>query len=135
MLSVIASSGAAALAVVGVDRAFVVFLAMAAALTVALERYFDPSAKADAHSLKGDRYLTLHEEARLFQNTRIRSGEADSVLVQEFKLLRRRYDQLRESAPRQLPKGAYEKAPEQIQDGQARFEDDPLWVPPPSDLP
>lgn len=134
ILSVAASTGAGTFAVLGVDKAVVALLAFAAAIMVALERHFDPSGNADAHSLKGDRYLTIRNEARLFQSTRIRSGDPQPVLDQEFRLLRFRYDQLRESAPRQLPKGAYDEARRQIQDKQASYEDDPLWVPAPDDL-
>lgn len=135
MFSVAASSSAAVLALLGIDKAWVAVFAFAAAVIVALERNFDPSGKADAHSLKGDRYLTIRNEARLFQNTRIRSTDQDSVLQQEFKLLRHRYDQLREADPRQLPPGVYDAAAEQIKQGQASYENDPLWVAAPSDLP
>jgi hypothetical protein len=134
VLSVAASTGAGALAVLGADKAVVALLAFVAAVMVALERHFDPSGKADAHSLKGDRYLTIRNEARLFQSTRLRSSDPQPVLDQEFRLLRFRYDQLRETAPRQLPDGAYDEARRQVIDGQATYDGDPLWVGAPEDL-
>jgi hypothetical protein len=134
ILTVATSLGAGTFAVLGLDAAVVALLAFASAVMVALEKHFDPSRKADAHSLKGDRYLTLRNEARLFQSTRIRSGDVQGVLEQEFRLLRFRYDQLRESPPRQLPDGAYDEARRQIRDKQAGYEDDPLWIAAPDDL-
>jgi hypothetical protein len=134
VLTVAASSGAAVLVLFGIDKAWVALFAFAAAMFGALEHYFDPATLADAHSLKGDRYLTVGNEARLFRNVRLLSADGDGVLQQELAVLRHRYDELREAAPRQLPPGAYEKARAQIRDGQASYEDDPLWVQPPATL-
>lgn len=134
LLSVVASAGAGVAAIIGIDKGWIALLAFAGALIAALDRYFDPIGQANAHSLKGDRYLTLRNEARFYREARLRSTDTETILQRDFLALRHRYDELRESAPHQVPSWAYDRARAQIADGQADYVGDPTWVPAPDDL-
>jgi len=134
VLPVFASAGTAFLALFGVGKDIVVAFGFAAAMVVALDHYFDPLRHANAHTDKGDRLLTLYKDVRYFRNVRLRSGASDDMLERELAALRQRDDQLRKTEPRQVPEWAFNKARAQINDNQADYAHDPLWVDPPEDL-
>jgi len=133
ILPVVASAGAATLALFGLSDWAVAF-GFGGALAVALDKSIDPIGQANAHSDKGDRLLSVCKDVRYFRNVRL-SGETSAAEFQhELAQLRRRADDVRMLAPHQLPEYAYSEAQRQVADGQAEYVGDPLWQDPPDDL-
>lgn len=133
VLPVVASAGAATLALFGLNQLAVLF-GFGGAIIVALERYFDPIGQANAHTEKGDRLLTVWKDLRNFRNVRLRGASTDDQLERELAQIRKRADDLRLTEPRQIPGWAFDEARRQVRDGQSSYVDDPLWQAPPGDL-
>jgi hypothetical protein len=129
-----AAGGAGVLALVGVDRSWVAAFAFLAAVIGALDNYFKPLAQADAHAIKAARIKSVCEDTEHFRDVGLRSSKTEIDLDKGLKALWKAYQALREDQPRHLPKAAYQRARNEIDDGQAGFENDPLWVDPPAGL-
>lgn len=130
---VVASAGTATLALFGLNQLAIVF-GFAGALAIALEKHFDPIGRANAHTDKGDRLLSVSKDLRFFRNVKLRGPMTSAELEHELAQLRKRADDLRMLEPRQVPPYAYPDARRQIADGQSEYAGDPLWQDPPDDL-
>jgi hypothetical protein len=130
---VIASAGTATFALFGLNGLAVGF-GFFSALAIALERHFDPIGRANAHTDKADRLLSVYKDLRYFQNVKLRSPVSGPELESALAQLRKRADELRMLEPRQIPHYAYEGARRQVKDGQSEYVGDPLWRDPPDDL-
>lgn len=126
ILGALLASGAGLTALVGSDTWLTAALAFASVVLQAAYGFMRPGDRAQAHSLKGNRYIGLRNEARLFREVELRTINEPADLAARLRDLRERYNALSESEP-QIPRWAYESAKKGIAQGEADYEDDPLW--------
>jgi hypothetical protein len=82
---------------------------------------------AEAHGLKGNRLISLRNDAQRFQQVDLRSSLDEDELRARCEHLAERRNALRESPPHQLPRWAYEQAKDGISKGESDYHNDPLW--------
>jgi hypothetical protein len=126
------AGGAAVSALTGGDKGLTATLALIAAGLSAARTFLRPDEIAEGHGLKGDRFISLANDARTFQQLDLRSSLSDDALRDRCDHLSKRRNELRESPPRHLPAWAYKKAKDGIAAGESDYENDPLWLEYPS---
>jgi hypothetical protein len=130
VLSALLASGAGITAIAGAHRWITATLALISALLVSLRGFLKPEENADLHGLKGDRYISLRNDALTFQQVDLKSDLDIDVLVNRGKDLNKRRNGLREELPRHIYKSVYKKTKASIERGESNYEDDPLWKAP-----
>ncbi len=103
-------------------------LALSSAITSASSSFLKPKEKADEYTLKGNRFIAIRNQARMYQQIDLRSSQTDEELSAEIKRIRSEYDKLNETPPLQIPRWAYERARKNITDGESNYENDPVWA-------
>jgi hypothetical protein len=101
-------------------------LAAAAASTVAavVLTTLKPSEEADRHQRSGDSYLRIRNRARIFRSIEmIASTATEEELVRSIRELSSILDEARSAAPG-IPRRAYEKALQDIEEGRAKYQAD-----------
>ncbi len=131
VLSAFLAGGAGVTAILGADSWITATLALVAAGLTAARSFLRPDEEADLHGLKGDRFISLRNDALLFQDVDLRSDASDAELTTALKELNDRRKDLRESPPRHIPRKVYEKTKRSIASGESSYEDDPLYREPP----
>lgn len=121
------AAGAAVSALTGGNDRTTAALALVAAGLGAARTFLRPEEIAEAHGLKGDRFISLRNDAQRFQQLDLRSSLSDDALRDRCDQLAKRRNELREAPPRHLPKWAYKKAKDGIAAGESDYESDPLW--------
>jgi hypothetical protein len=121
------ASGAGVTALLNKEAWITASLALLAATTSACHGFLRPAEQAEAHALKGNRFIALRNEARVFRELDVRSGLSHEKLSERLKDLRRRYAELNEAAPLLIPQRDYEAAKRSIVAGESRYEGDPVW--------
>ncbi|MDP9357504.1 MAG: SLATT domain-containing protein [Chloroflexota bacterium] len=127
LLSTLLAAGASVAALLKSQPELTAGLAGLAALLNAARAFLQPREKAQGHGLKGNKYITIRNEARLIREIDLRSGLAAEELCARIKALRGRYAELKESDPLVIPRGAYEKAKRGIEAGESSYDNDPIW--------
>jgi len=130
VLGALLASGAGITAIVGAHRWITAALALISALLVSLKGFLKPEENADLHGHKGDRYISLRNDALTFQRVDLISGLDIDVLEGRGKELNKRRNGLREEPPRHIYKSVYKKTKESIERGESDYENDPLWKEP-----
>jgi hypothetical protein len=127
VVGALAGAGAAVSALTNGAKALTAMLALVAAGLSAARTFLRPDETAEAHGLKGDRFISLRNDAQSFQHVDLRSSLSDDALRDRCAQLCERRNVLRESPPRHLPAWAYKKAKDGIAAGESGYENDPLW--------
>jgi hypothetical protein len=102
-------------------------LAFGATIASAIHGFLRPSERADSHSLKGNRFIDLRNDARLFRELDLRSDMTVDELSARIRVLRKRYADLNAAPPLQIPSRDYQAAKRSIHVGESSYEDDPVW--------
>lgn len=102
-------------------------LAFSATIASAVHGFLRPSERSDGHSLKGNRFIDLRNDARLFRELDLHSDLAVEELSARIRALRRRYADLNEAPPLQIPPQDYKAAKRSIDAGESSYENDPIW--------
>lgn len=102
-------------------------LAFGAAILSAAHGFLRPAERAEEHSLKGNRFIALRNEARLFREIELRSNPDKDDLTTRLTELRKRYADLNETPPLHIPRRDYETAKRGIEAGESSYENDPIW--------
>ena len=102
-------------------------LAFAAAILSAAHGFLRPGERADEHSLKGNRFIALRNDARLFRELDLRSQTPTAELINRVRDFRKRYAELNETPPLRIPPTDYKTAQRSITAGESNYENDPLW--------
>jgi len=127
VLSTVLAGGAGVTALVGTRTWITATLALVAAALSASRSFLRPEENAELHGLKGDRFISLRNDAIRFQQVDLRSGVSTDALSDRSKNLSLRRNALRETPPRHIPRWAYEMAKQNIQAGESDYENDSLW--------
>lgn len=127
ILSSILAGGAGITALADADTWITATLALVAAILSAVRSFLRSEENADAHGLKGDRFISLRNDAISFQEVDLHSSLSLDALTDRSKNLSERRNALREAPPRHLPRWVYEKTKTSIQNGESDYEDDHLW--------
>lgn len=125
--SAILAGGAGVTALTGGSKYVTATLALVAAGLGAARSFLRPDERADAHGLKGDRFISLKNDAQRFRDVDLASLLTEDALRDRSEHLSKRRNELRESPPRHLPQWAYKRAKDGIAAGQSDYENDPLW--------
>jgi len=101
----------------------VAFLAIIVAIISGIITFLNPSEKASKYKSKGDEFLALRSEFRIFRNIDILNLEDINEIKAKFDFLVNKKNQLTKSS---LPisKRHYEKAKKGIENGEAEYEAD-----------
>ena len=133
ILSAVLAATAAITALLGADSAITAALALVAAGLTAARAFLRPDERSDLHGLKGDRLISLRNDALLFQDVHlVRPGATDEELTKALEELCARRNALRESPPRHIPRNVYKKTRKSIKAGESSYENDPLYREAPS---
>jgi hypothetical protein len=130
VLSALLASGAGITAIIGTHRWITASMALISALLVSIKGFLKPEENADLHGLKGDRYLSLRNDALTFQRIDLRSDLGVDVLTNRGKELNKRRNGLREEPPRHIYRSVYKSTKKSIDRGESDYENDPLWKEP-----
>ena len=130
VLGALLASGAGITAIAGTHRWITATLALISALLVSLKGFLKPEENANLHGVKGDRYISLRNDALTFQRVDLRSNLGLDVLVSRGKELNKRRNALREEPPSHIYTSVYEKTKDSIKRGESDYENDPLWKEP-----
>lgn len=103
-------------------------LALIATIASAVSTFLRPKDKADEHTQKGNGFIAIRNQARLFKELDLRSGKSPDQRGDRLKRLRAEYDKLNQTPPLQIPRWAYEKARANIAAGESSYTNDPLWT-------
>jgi hypothetical protein len=133
VLSAFLAGGAGVTALTGAESWITATLALIAAGLSAARGFLRPDENADLHGLKGDRFISLKNDALLFQDVELRSDRSDEDLQQALRELADRRNNLRESPPRHISHKVYEATKESIERGESSYVGDPLWRDYPAD--
>jgi len=125
--SALLAGGAGISAVVDRHAWFTAILAFSAAIATASHGFLRPGERAEQHSLKGNRFIGLRNDARLFRELDLRTNVPVNELSSRLRELRKRYADLNESPPLHIPRQDYEAAKQSIAAGESNYEDDPIW--------
>ncbi len=127
VVSAALSSAAGFTAIFGNQKVLAGALALLAAVLTGLQGYLRFDRHADEHGLKGDRYISLRNDARMFREIDTHLQLTDEERSQRLRDLRQRYNDLNESPPRHIQQNDYERAKQSIAKGESNYEDDPVW--------
>lgn len=127
LASAVGSGTAGLTALAGWDPRVTAAIGFAGAIVGAVRLFVKADDQAAGHSTKGARYIAIRSEARRFRNIDLNTGADLDSLAKQLRDLAGRLDILRETEPRELPPGLYEKVQAQIRAGNYTYEDDPLW--------
>ncbi len=89
--------------------------------------FFKTEELTQSHALKGNQYLSLRNEARLFKDLDLLADFSAEELQARFKDLWQRYNALNELPPLRYSRNSYEVAKRNIAAGEQDYENDPLW--------
>ena len=130
VLGALLASGAGITAIAGTYRWITATLALISALLSSLKGFLKSDENVNLHGVKGDRYISLRNDALTFQRVDLRSDLGVDILVSRGKELNKRLNALREETPSYIYKSVYEKTKESIKSGESAYENDPLWKEP-----
>jgi hypothetical protein len=128
VLSAFLAGGAGVTALVGTETWITATLALVAAGLAAARSFLRPDETAELYGLKGDRFISLRNDAQRFQQIDLRSSLSLDALNDRSKNLSERRNTLREQPPHHIPRWAYEKTKKSIEAGESGYENDPLWL-------
>lgn len=98
-------------------------LAIIVAALTAIASFLNPNEKANYHRNAGNNYNSLRNKARIFYDIDSFVEKSDQELVKQLKELTKQRDKLNQNSP-QIPRRAYEKAREGIEEGEADYKVD-----------
>lgn len=127
IVSALSATGAAASAILGQNPLLTAGLAILSAVLTSTHAFFHPDKLAEEHGLKGDRFISLRNDARMFLEIDLPSATSVKELRATIHELRRRYNALNETSPRRIVRRDYEGAKRSIVEGESGYENDPLW--------
>jgi len=114
-----AIAGASALSQFDNHQIIAGVLAILVAALSAVSTFINPNEKAAIHHGAGNRYNSLKNRVRIFSEVDVEM-ESDESLLAKFRTLSAQRDELNEKSP-QIPKWAFRKAREGIEDGEAQY--------------
>jgi hypothetical protein len=117
-----AIAGASALSQFDNHQIVAGILAILVAALSAVSTFINPNEKATIHHNAGNRYNSLKNRARIFGEIDV-DLESDEDLLTKLRLLSTDRDELNEKSP-QIPKWAFRKARQGIEDGEAQYKVD-----------
>lgn len=127
LASTLLAAGASVSALIEAQPWLTAVLAGTAALLNGARTFLQPEEKSHAHALKGNQYLAICSEARLFRELDLRAGVEPTELSDRLKQLRRKYEELKQGDPLMIPRRAYLSAKRNIEAGETSYENDPMW--------
>jgi hypothetical protein len=127
IVSALLATGAAAAAILGQNPLLTAGLAILSAVLTSAHAFFHPDKLAEEHGLKGDRFISLRNDARMFLEIDMPATSSIKELRASIHDLRRRYNALNETSPRRIARRDYEAARKSIAAGESSYENDPLW--------
>lgn len=96
-------------------------LAVVSAALGAVHAFLKPGEKADAYTLKGNRFIALRNETRLFRDLDLKTAASDDELVVRMRELRKRYAELNEVPPLVVEDRHYQRAKKSIEAGESDY--------------
>ncbi|MGA2307460.1 MAG: SLATT domain-containing protein [Acidimicrobiales bacterium] len=127
ILSALLAGGAGITAIVGTHSWITATLALLSAVLVSAKGFLKPDENAEAHGLKGDRLISLKNDAITFQEVELSSVGNEEILRNMCKELNKRRNGLREMPPRHIYRSVYKRTKESIDAGESDYENDRLW--------
>lgn len=118
------AGGAGISAILNQQPVVTALLALSAAALSAARGFLRPSESAEAYSLKGNRFIALRNDARLFRDLDLKRGLDAEELVVRIKELRTRYADLNETPPLVVQRRDYLRARKSIEAGESEYEVD-----------
>lgn len=122
--SVVVAAIASTLSFASIPTLGGILAALTGSLTAVLT-FLKPAERSTAHNAIGNQYLRLRNEARIFLEIDLANIDNVQELIEKFKQLIQRRDDLNESAPITADKD-YEKAKKGIENGQTKYKVDQL---------
>ncbi|PIR85045.1 hypothetical protein COU15_02625 [Candidatus Kaiserbacteria bacterium CG10_big_fil_rev_8_21_14_0_10_45_20] len=117
-----AVAGASALSQFDNHQIIAGVLAILVAALSAVSTFINPNENAAIHHNAGNRYNSLKNRARIFSEIDV-DVESDEDLLVKLRTLSAERDELNEKSP-QIPKWAFRKARQGIEDGEAQYKVD-----------
>ncbi len=127
VLSSILAGGAAVSALIEGTPITTAILAGSAAVLNGVKSFLQPDVKSQAHGVKGNQYLAIRSEARIFIEIDLHADISTDELISNIKDLRRQYNELKQTDPQLISRGDYESVKRNIEAGESNYTNDPLW--------
>ena len=127
VLSALLAGGAGISAIAGGHRWITASLALVAASLASARGFLKPDENAESHGLKGDRLISLRNDAITFQQVDLLSSIDLDILTSKSKELSARRNALREQPPHHINQKTYEMTKKSIEKGESNYENDKLW--------
>jgi hypothetical protein len=127
IVSGLSAAGAAATALFTDLKWLTALLALVAAVLTSVRGFMRPEETAEAHGVKAARYTGLRNDATFFLRIEVSSSATDDELTKHLRELRKSYNDLTLVAPHVVSLSAYQTAKKGIEQGEASYENDPLW--------
>ncbi len=121
MATTVLAGGAGISALIDQQPGITALLALTAAALSAARGFLRPGESSEAYSLKGNRFIALRNDARLFQQIDLRSSQPVEELAGRVKELRKRYADLNEAPPLVIQRRDYLKARQSIESGESTY--------------
>jgi hypothetical protein len=128
ILSGLSAAGAAVTAIFTNFRALTAALALTSAVLTSVRGFLRPEESAEAHGVKAARYLGIRNDAQFFLRVDLKSDVDDAALTKSLRALRKTYNDLTLVSPHVVSTSAYQQAKKSIEQGEASYENDPLWA-------
>lgn len=124
MATTVLAGGAGISALLDQQPAITALLALSAAALSAAKGFLRPGESSEENSLKGNRFIALRNDARIFQQIDLRSGQSVDDHISRIKELRKRYSDLNEAPPLVIQRRDYLKARNSIESGESEYQVD-----------
>ncbi len=121
------AAGASVSALLNAQPFVTASIALLATACSTVRVFFKTEVLTQSHGLKGNQYLSLRNEARLFKDLDLLSTITIDELQARIKDLWQRYNALNELPPLRYSRNSYEVAKRNIAAGEQDYENDPLW--------
>ena len=121
------AAGASVSALLDAQPLVTATIALLATACSTIRVFFKTEDLTQSHGLKGNQYLSLRNEARIFKNLELLSAHNGEELQAHLKDLWQRYNALNELPPLRYSRHSYEAAKRNIAAGEQDYENDPLW--------
>lgn len=121
------AAGASVSALLNAQPLVTATIALLATACSTVRVFFKTEELTQSHGLKGNQYLSLRNEARLFKDLELLSTLSAEELQAHLKEMWQRYNALNELPPLRYSRKSYEAAKRNIAAGEQDYENDPLW--------
>ncbi len=121
------AAGASVSALLDAQPLVTATIALLATACSTVRVFFKTEDLTQSHGLKGNQYLSLRNEARIFKDLDLLAAVSAEELQARLKDLWQRYNALNELPPLRYSRNSYEGAKRNIAAGEQDYENDPLW--------